>query len=178
MREADSAFLACAVIATAVAVAAGTCEQARAQDRHDRELALAVARLTVNESGWHSPADGALIWQVVQGRGTSSRERLAWLRRHSPRVMGARPCAGGNCAWTAYLDGDRRPRGYPEGAAWVPARWRAVRAQAEALVGGTWEGALPCPRAPMTWDARAGGAEGRGWRPVGCIGTRNEGYTR
>ena len=98
------------------------------------DLALAFARVTFNEA-LDSEADQAMIWQVVSHHGSTDRQRLSWLRRHSPCVTGVlsqdrayqRP---GNCRWTRNLMPDgRRPRGWDRDLhgrwSWLRERWMA-----------------------------------------------------
>jgi hypothetical protein len=161
----------------------GAAGGASAQTRAERELALAVAKVAVNEAGFRAPADVALVWQVTEAHGSTTSARLGWLRAHSARVLGDRECTGGNCIWTRGLTwGDDEPEGWPE--TWPPwrlyrARWAQVRAYALALVQGR-VAARPCAETPDTWGGEMDhqGAIDRGMRRCGCVGTLNQGYRR
>lgn len=160
-----------------------------AQDRVDSALALAVAKVAVNEASLAHvrPAEVALIWQVTEARASTSAARLAWLRAHSPCVLGDRDVRPGNCRWTRHLrDDDTQPEGWPEHLAWsrYAPRWRQVRALARRLVSGRVV-MRPCPRAPWTWGGREidmARALERGLVPLGCRSpitgepTLNEGF--
>lgn len=149
------------------------------------ELALAIAKVGVNEAGWGSPADIALIWQITEGRGRTDEARLAWLRRHSSCVLSNRPMteeeARGNCRWTHGLAAsDEQPEGWPGDAIWqnYVRRWRQIRRLATMLVDGRSD-LRPCPETPQTWGGREldmHQALRRGLRPVGCRETLNEGF--
>jgi len=143
-----------------------------------RALALAVAKVCANESGFDSPRDCALIWQVVTAHHDRDALRLAWLRAHSRRVLGDRACRRGNCEWTPHLT--RRavePRGWPDGARWRPSAWRGLVTRADELVGGA-PYTPPCDGTPITWGGRMDhrGAVARGLVALSCDGTRNTGY--
>lgn len=150
------------------------------------ELALAVAKVGVNEAGWRAPADIALIWQVTEGRGRTDEARLQWLSRHSSCVLSDRPMtdeeARGNCVWSRNLqDDDEQPEGWPEDVRWenYRRRWRQVRTFAQRLVDGR-DGMRPCEETPLTWGGPGDhvGALRRGLRPIVCRSTLNTGYTR
>lgn len=161
---------------------------ASAQSGASERLIAAVARVAFNEAG-DSYVDAALIWQVVEGHGSSAVERLAWLRSHSPCVAGrwtqdrarTRP---GNCRWSRNLRRDGRiPRGWPwTQGAWARERprWLAHVVRVRALVDGR-DPYRPCRETPVTWDGLRWQerAEARGWRAVECDpGARNAGYVR
>lgn len=152
-----------------------------------KALALAVSQLGVNEASFDRPHDYALIWQVVEGRHSSTHKRMMWLRAHSSCVLGLskpseRRLQAGNCVWTRNLTwSDRKPNGWDKKNR-VPWRlfvrkWRLVRAFVTGLVSGNiqWR---PCEVAPETWggamdEARA---KANGLVPVSCDGTENTGY--
>jgi hypothetical protein len=147
------------------------------------ELALDLARVAVNEAGFESPADVVLIWQVTEANGADDATRLEWLRRHSACPAGqtsdevalTRP---GNCRWTRELvDGDARPESWPADVIWRPEAWARVRRLARRLVYRE-ERRRVCSITPITWGGPMDHARAleRGLEPVGCSGTRNEGY--
>lgn len=158
-------------------------------------LALAVAKVCVNEAGWDSPPDCDLIWQVVRSHGETDLERLRWLRCHSPRVLDPegrfcgedrKRCAKdrGNCWWSRNLTTTgRKPSGWSETEV-VPwaryrSRWLRVVTYCKALVaGGIPPRGWPCARAPDTWggDMDEEEALDAGMVPLECRGTKNEGY--
>ena len=158
----------------------------------DADLALALARVCVNEAGWSHPADCDMIWQTTRSHGTTSEDRLSWLRRHSNCVLGesAPPAdAPGNCDWSWYLPtGDEA---HPRWTATVPwtnyARaWARVRAHTRGLVAGRRpRGGWPCSQDPDTWGGPMDHerAARRGMTPLGCRDhararpTLNEGYS-
>lgn len=153
--------------------------------RAERELSLALARTCVNEAGFHSPLDCALIWQAVRSHGDTHVERLRWLRTHSPCATGRlsqqealeRP---GQCAWTRNLDrSGRRPAHFPPNAAWRPHLFDRVLRYSERLVAGELR-VDPCPVAPHTWGGRQlddARARAQGLEPCACDPrTRNEGW--
>lgn len=184
-----------AVGATLAAVLAGQCDaQAQGPNIHAareriginavhrssrRELALDLARVCVNEAGWDSPADCALIWQVVEGHRAITDERRVWLTRHSARVLGGRDCAPGrNCRWTRNLAwSDAEPAEWPGSTPWDADRWARVRLVAWRLVTGA-DPTRPCEETPDTWDGRRWRerAAARGYRRVVCVDARNDGH--
>jgi len=144
-------------------------------------LALAVAQVAVNESGWESRPDLELIWQVTRGHGHDSTSRLGWLRQHCRCVLGSRePDPGDNCAWTRHLtEGDAEPFQWPSGLDWsrYVSRWRRVRAQALELVRRDERGG-PCASRPDTWGGASDHARALrlGMAPLECRGSQNRGY--
>lgn len=173
-------------------VTAEACE-VKANDRQitlmQRLLAADLARVNMNES-LGNEADLAMIWQIVQARGTTNRDRRSWLRAHSPCVTGRlseqealrRP---GNCRWTRNLQVAQRepPDGFTASPGYWSARilpvWRAnLRAALEYVLGDRQ--LIVCPETPETWDGPTWReqAEARGWRALDCKGTRNIGYVR
>lgn len=145
------------------------------------ELALAtmLAATCVNEAGWSSPADCALIWQVTESHARTPEARLAWLQRHSHTV--ANGSSSGNARWTSGLQwNDREPEGWPETAPpWsvYVERWRKVRRFAAALVTGRVT-RRPCAERVWTWGSvdDAPAALRRGLRVVRCENTLNLGF--
>jgi hypothetical protein len=160
---------------------------ASAQSEIDRDLALALAKTTLNEASFGaSPADLYLIWQITEARGRTNERRLEWLRRHSSCVNTNRPMSAAelrsNCRWTRNLGwSDAQPEGWPAGFPWLRRhreRWSQMRRVSLALVRGRVY-TRPCPVAPSTWGGRVidlAQALARGLRPVGCRGTANEGF--
>lgn len=147
----------------------------------DDRLALAIAKVAVNEAGFDSPADVALIWQVVERHAPD--ERLPFLKRHSPCVLRAEDPGRrrGNCEWTRNLRwSDAEPDGWPSGIPWerYADRWARVRAFTRGLVNGSVR-RRPCAEQPITWGSRRldiQQALSRGLEPLGCVGTLNEGF--
>ena len=153
-------------------------------------LDLAVAKVAANEASLARvrPDDVALIWQVTEGHGDTDAERLRWLTAHSSCVLTSRSLSAfeqrSNCRWSRGLTASgREPAGwsstYP-GLAWGPyrGRWAQVRELARRLVSGELD-LRPCPETPDTWGGRVIDMEQalrRGLRPVGCVGTVNEGF--
>lgn len=157
--------------------------QAELDARVRDELALAIAKVSVNEAGWGAPADVAMIHQITEGHGTTDVERLAWLRAHSGCVLTDRPIERGrrNCFWTRHLaDNDLEPEGWPEDMLWqnYVRRWRQIRMLARALVDGRTT-IRPCSETPVTWgsaqDHERAMRNGR-LRVVECRGTVNRAY--
>lgn len=150
-----------------------------------RELALAVAKVAVNEAGFRSPQDVALIWQVTEARGRTHADRLSWLRRHSSCVLTDRPLnreelRRGNCSWTRYLgDDDAQPEGWPSDLVWsnFVRRWRQIRQLSLRLVDGRSR-LRPCTETPRTWGGIMDHTRAleRGLRPIRCEGTLNTGF--
>lgn len=146
----------------------------------DERLALAVARVAVHEAGFDSPADVALVWQVVEGRARTADQRLAWLHRHSARVAGERQARSTRTLWARQLSpSGARPWSWPADASWsrYRDRWLRVLRLARSLVTGH-ERRRPCPQQPLTWGGPMDReqAAARGLVPCGCVGTLNEGY--
>jgi len=142
-------------------------------------LKLALAKVCVNEAGFSSMADCALIHDASGSTGQSSQTRLNWLNRHSRRVLGDRECGNRrNCQWTRNLTwADTMPEGWDTANEWHPRHWAQVRRWAHGLVYGTIT-LHPCPNTPQTWGGRMDHerAVNRGLEPLGCVGTLNEGY--
>lgn len=148
-----------------------------------RQLALELAVVAAHEGALENLSDTALVWQVVEVNGGDSViKRLAFLRRHSGRALGLKPCdRAGNCRWSVDLL--RAPNAAPPStdAEWWHARraqaWRLVREYAANLVAGgaPWR---PCSRPPRTWgySGDVEKARARGLVPMGCAGTLNDGF--
>ena len=149
--------------------------------RTERQLAIALARVSINEGGDSEP-DGELVAQVTLARGETAAERLHWLGEHSRCVAGPmsqdeayqRP---GNCRWTRNLHPDgRRPRGWRRelDGHWsrTRGRWRTVLERAVEYVRGD-RAADVCDEDPDSWDGVIYGAdrvapEGSGRRILDC----------
>lgn len=124
-------------------------------------LVLAVAHVSVNEGALQRLRETALIWQVTEGHGATNEKRLEFLRKHSPRALGLKPCGGiGNCDWSHQLT---RAGTLPAALAvtgtradwWAIARqgrWEAVLAATEAMVRGA-DYVRPCKTTPETWGS-------------------------
>lgn len=160
-----------------------TAARAPAQDDRpptvEQMLILSLAQVCVNEAGFTSLPDCAMIWQAAE-RFPDNEQSLAWLRRHSRRVLGDRPCRRGNCRWSRNLtDTDARPAGWPSGVRWPVRGWRRVRRWSYRLVHGL-EPLRPCRGRVITWggDMDTAGALRRGLRRLECTGTRNTGWAR
>lgn len=145
-------------------------------------LAEAVAALTVNEAGVDAEADARLILQCAETRAETTWGRVRWLHAHSRRVLGSMCDGVGQCEWTRHLRAGitRPPPDFPAGMSWLRflPQWRELLASVEAMIAtGDWE--RPCPEPPWTWGAEdldGDIARARGLRPLGCVGTRNEGW--
>lgn len=169
-------------------VQSGNCDGANAQPILDatieverNELALALAKVCVNEGGWHSVGDCNLIWQATRSHGRTDAQRLRWLQRHSWTVLGDVPPEEtgrrvlGNAIWTWRLQAsDARPATFPADLNWegqYVRYWRSVRAHAHGLVRGRVPASgWPCPETPHTWggDMDSHHAQQRGMRALDC----------
>lgn len=168
----------------------------RALSRDESALAFALAKIGVNEAGIATvrPAEIALIWQTVEARGLTARERLEWLRGHSSCVLGEHPPLSGvrpgNCSWTRWLlDSDAEPDGWSEAypsLRWSRyiERWRQIRELSRRLVAGEIV-MRPCPVAPLTWGSAEDTPRAlrRGLVLIDCRDesgrpTRNRGFVR
>ncbi len=138
--------------------------------------ALALARLTVHEAGWDSPADVGLIHGVL--RGIQERDRVSFRRAVE---LASPPWARGATAprWALALRADGEQPRWWAAASW-PAhrdRWLALLEHARRVVGGEIPG--PCREPPRVWgspeDVARGLERGRRWIDAGCEGTRNLG---
>lgn len=149
------------------------------------QLELAVAQVCVNEAGFTRLRDCSLIWQTVT-RFRTDEARLAYLRRHSCRVLGQqyctrpRPCPEDrNCQWSQYLTTDDvAPQGWPADARFPARSWRRLREHVRRLVAG--HEPLPCDGRPITWGGAmdADNAAAQGLVALDCGETRNTGYAR
>jgi len=147
-----------------------------------RELALALAKTCVNESGWSSKADCAMIWQTVRAHGRTDENRLSWLKRHSHTIFSEEPVRRGNARWTRDLNWDgEKPKLWPSGVPWerFAPKWEGVLGYAHGLVNGAVK-LRPCPRGVITWggDMDIQSAIKRGLAPLACRGTINTGFRR
>lgn len=147
-------------------------------------LTLAVFRVAVNEGALRSPYEVALVWQAASRWARTPAGKLAWLRKHSPRVL--RPELGlpvvGNSAWSSRLQPScDRPATLDVPDDWWDAARRppclAAYEAALALASGRLT-ASPCEVAPDTWGGELDrlGARRRGLVPIRCRGTLNTGY--
>jgi hypothetical protein len=143
-------------------------------------LTLLVARVSVNEATWHKP-DIGLVWQVVENRADGHANRLRFLRAHSKRVAGLRPCRSGNCVWTRNLNPyGTVPDGWPSWLDWQRFRplWFDTLHTARAYVRGDITD-RPCDGQPFTWGSPELDREralAKGLILLDCKGTRNDGY--
>lgn len=155
----------------------------------DEQLAVALARVCVHESGFRSPADCALIWQATRGHGDTSAARLAWLGLHSPRAL-----TGPH--WSAHLPAsgvgpDAPPSGWPPQVLWstYAPRWSALLVATRSLVleDRAPRVGWPCSTTPQTWGGRVVDAahvarHADVYHALHCVDpvtgspTRNEGY--
>ena len=158
---------------------------------HSAALSHGIAMVSANEGALWNLRDVNLICQVTMGSASTHERRLRWLRGHSGRVMGDKPCKAGNCRWTRNLtrhanalpaniaSGKGGPKDWD--AYWrveLAPRWQAIMDLADRCVLGELE--KPCHLTPTTWDGRRWihKAVMAGWMPVGCRGTLNEGFRR
>jgi hypothetical protein len=132
--------------------------------------ALTLARLAVHESGWDSPADVALIHEVLTG--IVERDHVSY--RTAARLAAPRFA---RCAvrrrWACGLREDGRAPPHWHGARWerYRDRWTTILEVARTLLaGGTV--APACRERPRVWGSRAdvarGRARGRRWVDAGC----------
>jgi hypothetical protein len=127
----------------------------------DRELALALAKITWNEaSSYAEPEDLYLIAQVTENHGENNAERLAWLRRHSSCVLTDRAMEAAelrsNCLWTRNLAWSlEEPEGWPQAFEWRVRRrtWALMLRRASQIVVD-WRFTRPCDGNPTTWGGR------------------------
>lgn len=154
-------------------------------------LARAIAVVAAHEGALKSPRDLDLIWQTTTYNAQTDEQKLTWLRGHSGRALGSKPCLHGNCIWSVDLY-----QKAPVPAAVASGRvssgyWNAVtKPRFEKLLGRARElvqGAAydkPCSIEPRTWggvgrdgvDDRAVAAKRFGRYPIGCDGTLNDGF--
>jgi hypothetical protein len=143
-----------------------------------------LAQVAANEGAFENRRELDLVWQTVEGRVPGARR--GWLRQHSARVAGLKPCAGGNCRWSRFVCADGSlPAAVQALVGMAPGWWEAVRApvmrtllaRARFLVaGGAYE--RPCAEQPITWGRQRdhGYAVRRGLVRLWCTGTINDGY--
>lgn len=183
MRKLTAIAVSATMAATAPALAQDTQEPEAEQHEAAEALALDLARVCVNESGWGSPADCAMIWQTVRRSGRTDEARQAWLRRHSWTLFTEAPVSHGNARWTRDLNAEgERPRNWPsEAPSWehYEKRWASVLRYATGLVKGAIR-RRPCPSSVVTWGGEMDSAQAlrRGLVPLECEGTINTGYAR
>lgn len=156
------------------------------QNAADRELALAIAQVTMNEASFSAaPADLYLIAQVVMGWGASSEARLERFRRHSSCVLTDRPLTEyeqhSNCRWSRHLAWNlEEPENWPTQLEWERHSqiWlRMLQLSARIVMGADFP--HPCSGAPTTWGGRIidhARALAHGLVPLECVGTANEGW--
>jgi hypothetical protein len=132
--------------------------------------ALTLARLAVHESGWDSPADVALIHEVLTG--IVERDHVSY--RTAARLAAPRFA---RCAvrrrWACGLREDGRAPEHWRGARWerYRDRWLLILELARAALRGM---ALPytCRVRPRTWgsvaDVARGTRRGHVWIDAGC----------
>jgi hypothetical protein len=160
--------------------------------RANVDLGLNVAKVAANEGALVNRRETALIWQVARVNG-KKRGIDDFLRRHSRRVYGLKPCFGGNCMWSPHLTRSGvQPAGLDLRAdIWalrIAPIWLDVLRYADYLVAGLGthreRADDPCPLPPRTWGGPMDkvGAIARGLYPIGCVGACagpfcNDGYT-
>ena len=156
----------------------------------EQRLARNLAAVAANEGALHNIRDLELIWQTVQFHGNTAEEQDRWLKQHSGRVLGTKACTGGNCQWSSQLGhGKVVPAvvAASEAGYWrevVLPRYRRLLDRARQLVAGEAY-SKPCRIEPRTWggvgraptdaDDREYAAS-EGYYPIGCEGTRNDGF--
>jgi len=137
---------------------------------------IILARVAVHESGWESPADVALIHQVIQGIAT--RDGVTFRRAASLASPRLARCEVRR-RWVCGLgEAGERPRGFPGRWSRYRDRWLVLLGVARrALAGEVVSG--PCAERPRVWgsreDVRRGRARGRRWIDARCPGARNLG---
>lgn len=155
----------------------------------ERALVSSVARVSADEGALQNPREVSLVWQVVEGHGKTTWARLTFLRRHSPHVLGLKPCGRLlNCYWARQLDwsGDEPPAMLGQGVApdfWRVVTWpcwHTIQHMADALVHGRVHD-RPCSRTPTTWGSRTSRrdlayAHAHGLCALGCANTLNDGF--
>lgn len=155
---------------------------AHGQPDYRPQLALELAVVAAHEGALDNVQDTALVWQVVEARGRTDRERLSFLRSHSGRALGRKPCTEANCVWSVELLNapSKTPASVDQGY-WRSVRapqWELVQRKALGLVYGV-DDDRPCLGTPYSWGY-AGDLDGayrlRGLVPMGCEGTLNDGF--
>lgn len=162
--------------------------RARPLTRDENQLAFDVAKVATNEGAFQNVlAETALVWQVVETNAKTTPRRIAFLMRHSGRVLGQRECLPSRpCFWTRELNLHGT---IPPPLATSPKmidfwnyrlvhKWWEVLEVARRLVSGV-ETFRPCPTPPRTWGGSVDHARAlrRGMKPLGCGPTQNEGYS-
>lgn len=141
------------------------------------DLGLFVARVSSNEGAFFHRTETALVWQVVRVNGGSlPAKQYAFLSRHSKRVAGLKPCLGGNCLWSPFLNraGIQPPGLILPADLWeirIRPLWFDVLAYADWMVGGQRSSEDPCHIPPRTWGGAMDREEAiavRGLYPIGC----------
>lgn len=140
------------------------------------DLALQIARVSVNEGALRYRVTTALVWQVVRENGGKTVAKMSeFLAKHSPRVAGNKPCHIGNCFWTPYLmRTDAKPFGLKlKDDYWTKSVlpfWRDALAYADWLVAGKHTADDPCAVKPQTWGGPMDRARAikTGLYPIGC----------
>jgi len=169
----------------------------------EEELAWSISLVAANEGALWGLMDVALVHQVVVANvsqrpnyPTETLERhIEFLKKHSGRVLGAKPCfETGNCQWVRQLSktAHKLPASVASGsggpkdweAYWrieMAPRWQRVMDFSRALVSGEVV-VKPCRIEPRTWGSLKNGlpdlevALANGLWPIGCKGTRNDGF--
>ena len=165
--------------------------KAKAHDTAPRDLALALARTTVNEAGLDAWRDLRLIYDASRSHAHTDHGRLRWLVAHSActnpgdcnrdGVVNALDWAAardrpGRAGWTRYLQwSDERPPGVRNWAQWDPARWRQLREYALRLVRADRSTGV-CPYPVVSWGTREAFGPRDPLIPLDC-GARNLGAT-
>lgn len=183
MRELKTLGFLCLFLCSTIAYADGPVRQ---------KLAKAVAVVAAHEGALKNLKDVDLVWQTVQFNGDTDEERLRWLRNHSGRSLGLKPCTENNCTWSTSLGKKTLPASVASLGTVDPAYWKKVTAprfervykRAQELVNGaTYE--RPCAIDPHTWGGVGKdplGADDRehaardGLYPIGCTGVLNDGF--
>jgi len=157
---------------------------------YKRVLARQVARTASNEGALQNPLELNLIWQTVESRSSTNKGRLWWLRQHSGRVNGTKPCKGNrNCKWSRNLLPNRVPVMFRDNKLYWKVKKapkvREIFVRAKELVQGA-KYYKPCPIDPRTWGNRGSDLKrvkrmgrrkpGRSLFPINCKKTDNDGY--
>jgi hypothetical protein len=163
-------------------------------DPIEQQLVNQTAAVALNEGGYDKPYDWGLVVQTVEGHGSNAAERLKWLRRHSAKVLGNKPCLPSrNCEWTRDLA--LAPLLIPSAFQGAKREWWALkRRNAWLYVRMTVAWFLwpdrdlskmpasyrPCSQTPYSWGAPSDSglhdAKIRGLQAVSCRSTVNIGY--
>lgn len=139
------------------------------------DLVLRVARVATNEGALKHRYEAALVWQTTRNSGSTTSKRTSWLRRHSPRVNGGRPCKVGNCFWTPNLERNGNlPAGLVLDLDYWQARvapiWLDTVRYVDWMVRGDRASEDPCHVQPRTWGCEADRRRAlvEGLYPIGC----------